>query len=229
MAKNNDKQEKKLISDMLADFIQENRKRLIIGIAALIVLLGGGVIGMSVRGALERRAISRVETLNERYEALRFDINESSKAEEVRVLLEELGAFAGGHTGYAGSRASALMGAIHGDQKNWGEAEQAWLAAAKKGAKTYLAPAALYNAAIASEEGGNADAAIGYLRECLAYRDDFPAAARAQFAIGRLLESLQKTDEAIEAYRELIENWPAETVWTNLANSRILTLSGSNS
>jgi hypothetical protein len=53
---------------------------------------------------------------------------------------------------------------------------------------------------------------------------DFPAAAHAQFAIGRLEESRGNTDAALGAYRKLIENWPEESDWVNLAHSRVISL-----
>lgn len=221
--------EKEGISDALADFLQRNRKTLIISAAAALIIVAGLIAALGVRNVLRTEAVKAVEALTERYEALRFNINDSSKAEDVGALLADLGVFAEKNSAYAGFRSYALIGSIHGDQKNWPEAEQAWLNAAKKGAKTYFVPVALYNAAIAAEESGNLEAAIGHLQEALVHKDDFPAAARAQFAIGRLEEARGRKEEAIEAYRQVIENWPNETDWTNLANSKILVLSGLNS
>jgi tetratricopeptide (TPR) repeat protein len=82
----------------------------------------------------------------------------------------------------------------------------------------------LFNAAAAAEEQGNLEAAIELYRQTLNYADIFPAAPRAQFAVGRLWEAQQNKEAAIEAYRGLIDKWPAETVWTGLANSRIIAL-----
>jgi len=52
----------------------------------------------------------------------------------------------------------------------------------------------------------------------------FPAAPRAQFSVGRLRESLNEDEKAIEAYRAVISSWPNDQVWTNLARSRIIAL-----
>ncbi|MDR0554959.1 MAG: tetratricopeptide repeat protein [Treponema sp.] len=229
MTKVEERQGKKLVSDMIAGFIQRNRKGLVVCITAAFVIVAAVIAGISIRNIVERNAIGRLEALNDRYESLRFNINESAQADDVRVLLEELTVFADKNSAYAGSRACSLIGSIHADQKNWADAEQAWLKAAKKGGKSYLTPAALYNAAVAAEEGGNLEKAIEHLRECISYQNDFPAAVRAQFTIGRLQETLRLNEDAIESYRTLIEKWPSEKVWTNLANSRIIILSGLNS
>jgi tetratricopeptide (TPR) repeat protein len=219
-----EKKESVPAGEVLAGFIQKNRRRIIAGFIFLAALVGGVIGGYSIRDSMRTRGISRVEVFNERYEALRFDINESAKADEINALLEELEAFAAKQSGYPGTRAYTIIANIRGDQKNWAEAEQAWTRAAQRGAKTYLAPVALFNAAVAAEERGNLENAIELYRQTIDYADIFPAAARALFSVGRLWEAQQKKEAAIEAYQELIDKWPGETAWTSLANSRIIAL-----
>jgi TolA-binding protein len=77
---------------------------------------------------------------------------------------------------------------------------------------------------VAAEEQGSLEEAIRLYGETVNYADSFPSAPRAQFSIGRLREALDDQEAAIEAYRVVIDRWPAETVWTGLANSRIITL-----
>ena len=157
---------------------------------------------------------------------------ETSTAEpaidELAALMEELETFAKKHSGiaagYAGGRAWSILASIHGDRKDWEQAEAAWAAAAKAGKKTYLAPLALFNAGAAAEEQGRAAQAIEYYSASLSAAADFPAAPRAQFAVGRLQESLGETDAAMEAYRAVISGWSYDKVWTNLAQSRIIAL-----
>jgi tetratricopeptide (TPR) repeat protein len=229
MANAEENKEKKYINELIIDIIQKNRK-IIIGAGIFIaVMIIGFAIGVSVADALEARAISRVEAFEERYEALRFGINEPDMEEEVEALTGEVSAYASGTSGYSGARAYMLTASIHADRKNWKEAEEAWVQAAGKGGKSYLVPVSLFNAAVAAEEGGDTEAAIAHYTETLVYADSFPQAARAQFAIGRLQEERRNREAAIEAYRALIAKWPAETIWINLANSRIIALSGLNS
>jgi tetratricopeptide (TPR) repeat protein len=229
MAHPEEKNEKLSAAELIAAGIQKNRKFIIGGGIAVIILVIGFVAGLAIRDAITTKAISQVEAFNERYEAIRFDINEPSREEEVKALLDELVAYAPKAPGYPAVRSYVLTASIHADRKNWQEAEQAWLLAAKKGAKTYLAPVSLFNAAVAAEEAGNIEDAIAHYTEALVYADVFPQAAKAQFSIGRLREEQQNKEAAIEAYRAVIEKWPTETTWINLANSRIIALSGLNS
>jgi tetratricopeptide (TPR) repeat protein len=170
------------------------------------------------------KAISELEDFNRRYEILRFDINDPSKEGDVNELLKDLTAFAEKKSGYAGGRAWFFIGSIRADKKEWQEAENAYTGAAKTAAKTYLEPVAYFNAAAAAEEQGNIGGAIDLYTKCLSLSVLFPAAARAQFSIGRLKEAQNDNAAALEAYRAVISGWPSDTVWTNLANSRIIVL-----
>jgi tetratricopeptide (TPR) repeat protein len=208
-------------------FIQNNRRKLFILLGCAAALLAVFIGVLVVTDALTARNISRVEGFTERYDALRFTIAEESGAEDVAALLADISAFAPGASGYAGSRAYALIAGIHGDKKEWAEAEQAWRDAAKKaGKKSYLTPVALFNAAAAAEEQGKIPEAIALYTECLSARDSFPSAPRAQFAVGRLEEKRGNREGALEAYRTLRANWPNDTIWRNLAQTRIISLGG---
>jgi predicted negative regulator of RcsB-dependent stress response len=223
------KKEKRSFSDALADFIQRNRKGLLIAVIALVVLVIGFIAGNAIRSSLREKANSAVEDFARRYEVLVIDINEPEKAEEVTTLLDELNAFAGKTSGYAGARAYSLAASIYAEQKNWASAESSWRNSAKKAGSSYLAPASLFNAAVAAEEQGNLDQAVELYAESAAHVSAFPAAARAQFEIGRLRESQGDTQAALEAYRLIQEKWANESTWINLAQSRIILLSNTES
>jgi tetratricopeptide (TPR) repeat protein len=171
-----------------------------------------------------KKAISTVEELGNRYETLRYTITEDYYASDVENLLSDLESFAKKNSGYAGSKAWSLIGNIRCERKEWPEAETAWAAAAKAAPKIYLAPLAWFNAGVAAEEQGKTVEAIDYYAKSLAAPSGFSAAPRAQFSIGRLRESLGETAAAVDAYRAVISGWPYDTVWVNLAYSRIITL-----
>jgi tetratricopeptide (TPR) repeat protein len=216
--------EKISVYDHINNFVQKNRKAIFIFLGSVLLFLVLFAAAAGIIGSLRTKAINEVEEFNRRYEALRFNINDSSKETEVADLLKDLTGFAEKHSGYAGSRAWSMIAGIHADKKEWQEAEKAYTGAAKAGAKTYLAPVAYFNAAAAAEEQGNIDGAIEFYTQCAAFSDIFPAAARAQFAIGRLKEAQNDKAAAVEAYQRVISGWPADGVWTNLARSRIILL-----
>jgi tetratricopeptide (TPR) repeat protein len=216
--------EKLSLSEGINDFVQKNRKSIFVSLGVIVLLLAGCVAALSIMDLLRKKAISEVEALSSRYEALRFTIAEESSAADVEALLADLEAFAKKSSGYSGGRAWALAAAIRGDKKEWEQAESAWVNAADAAAKTYLGPAALFNAAVAAEEQGKNTEALDHYTKSLSLASVFPAAPRAQFSIGRLKETLNDDAAAIEAYRAVIANWPYDTVWTNFAHSRLVAI-----
>jgi predicted negative regulator of RcsB-dependent stress response len=225
MAATDEKKEKRSFSDSLADFIQNNRRGLLVSMIVILVTVIGFIAGNAIRSSLREKANGAIEDFIQRYEVLVIDINESEKAEDVKTLLEELDAFAGKNSGYAGARAYSLAASVHAEQKDWVQAESAWKNSAKKAGNSYMASVSLFNAATAAEEQGETDRAIELYAQSVAHGSDFPSGARAQFAIGRLRESQGDTQAALEAYRLIPEKWAGESAWINLAQSRIILLS----
>jgi tetratricopeptide (TPR) repeat protein len=214
------------LDDRINNFIQNNRRKILICLGAVVFGVAAFIAVVTIRNKLWEGAIIQVEDFTRRYEELRFNITDEANTETVAALLTELSAFAPRASGYPGSRAYALIAGIHGDKKEWAEAEQAWRDAAKKAGKTYLAPVALFNAASAAEEQGKTADAIALYTECLGMAELFPSSPRAQFAIGRLEEKQGNKENALEAYRNLRINWPSDTFWRNLAQSRIIIIEG---
>ena len=224
------KNEKLSPTEQLIEFVQKNRKAFFIGFASIIAVIAVLIVGVSVRDKMQEKALSRVEAYTRRYEELKAFINSDEpeaalKQVDLAVLLVEIDGFSGKSTGFPAARAYSLSAAILSEQKNWDLAEKAYLDAAKAAGKSYLAPVSFYNAAVAAEESGNAENAVAHYKRALDYGNIFPAAARAQFSIGRVEESRGNTPAALEAYNTLIAKWPSDPVWTNLAQSRILALS----
>ena len=218
------------INDRVADFIQKNRKILFIGLIALVVVLAGFITFVIVRENLLERALSQVDGFSRNYEALRIEGDSDdpymvSRMAEIAVLLVNVEGFAARNSGFAAARAYSLAANINWDLNNRDEAERAWLDAAKAAGKNYLAPVSLYNAAVAAEERGDIETAIAHYKGALEHGIVFPSAVRAQFSIGRLEESRNMKDAALEAYRNVLSNWPNDPLWPNLAQSRILALS----
>lgn len=226
MAATEEIKEKRSFNDALANFIQHNRRGLLISLIAAVVLVVGFIAGFSIRDGLRIKAIGAVEDFTRRYDILVMDINESAKAADVEALLDDVTAFGAKHGGYAGARAYSIAASIYAERKDWGEAEKAWQRSAKSAGNSYLAPVSLFNAAVAAEEQGKLTEAISFYTESAAHLSAFPGAARAQFAIGRLYEAQGDTQAALEAYRLIPEKWRNESTWINLAQDRIIVLSG---
>jgi tetratricopeptide (TPR) repeat protein len=224
-----EKKEEQGIGDAIANFIQNKRRGIIICLAGIVIVVVGCIAGFAIRNVLHDKALGVLTDFSDRYDKLIIDVSEPEKAVDVQTLLDELAAFTGRHSGYVAAQAHFIAASIYAEKKDWPQAEKEWNDAAKDGAKTYLAPSALFNAAVAAEEQGNMAQAVAYYTESLSYAADFPEAPRAQFAIGRLLETQGDTQGALEAYKIIMEKWSNAAVWINLAQNRILVLENSGS
>jgi len=211
-------------SEKINEFIQKNRKPIVISAVSLLVILIAVIAALSLMDMFRNRAIAAVEELNDRYETMLPSITEEYFSEDVNSLLEELTEFANKNSGYAGGRAWLMIGGIHAAKKDWAPAEAAYASAARTASKNYLAPIAWFNAAAAAEEQGKTAEAIEYYSSSLAVPSTFSAAPRAQFSVGRLHETLNEDEKAIEAYRAVISGWSYDQIWSNLARSRIIAL-----
>jgi len=212
------------VGEGINEFIQRHRKPIFGAIGLILVSLIAFIVVLSIMDVVRAKANSAVEDFSSRYETLLPTIAEEFSETDVEELLAELEAFARKNSGYAAGKAWSIIANIHGQKKDWPAAEAAWALSAKAAAKTYLASIAFFNAGAAAEEQGKTEEAIGYYTSSLVGSSDFPAAPRAQFAIGRLQESLGDTAAAIEAYRAVISGWSYDQVWPSLAHSRIIAM-----
>jgi tetratricopeptide (TPR) repeat protein len=209
------------IGEKLIEFIEKYRKIILVSIGVLAVSFIGLVIFISLQDVFQKKTIAEVEDLSDRFEELRFLMEDGSHASDVETLLADLDKFVKNKNGYSGSKAWSMIAQIHSSRKDWQKSKDAWLNAAKIGNKTYLAPISLFNAAVAAEEQGNLSEAIELLEKSISHPFEFPAAPRAQFSIGRLYEKQNNFSAAIEAYRTVLTNWQDVPVWQHLARSRI--------
>jgi len=210
--------------EKINEFIQKNRKPIFITAASLLVILFAAIAALSLMDMFRNRAIAALEELNDSYETLAPSFTDEYYEDDVNSLLDELTDFANKHSGYPGGRAWLLAGGIHAAKKDWALAETAYVSAARAAGKSYLTPVAWFNAAAAAEEQGKTAEAIGYYSSSLTTAAVFSAAPRAQFSVGRLHETLNEDEKAIEAYRAVISGWPYDSVWAKLARSRIIAL-----
>jgi tetratricopeptide (TPR) repeat protein len=233
-------------NDIMYNFFEKNRKSFFVSGIVIAVLLIGLVAALIVRDVMQKDAIAKLDILVERYNELikgNLSVNSISDIEidggaDVNIafdgsasvniaafddLLTDLQSLGEKSYGYPAARAWLMAANIYHERNSFKEAQDAWLAGAAKGGSTHLAPVCLYNAAVAGEAAGDLEAALSNYQKALAFAG-FPAAAHAQFSVARLEEARGDNDAAIAAYRTLIEKWPADTDWTNLAHSRILFL-----
>ena len=218
------------VNERIGEIIQKSRMQLLVALAAIVMAIAVFVIVSVVREKGQSDALSKVDEFNRSYGKIKTSLSNEESSDisqqlELGILLAELTEFENNNSGFAAARAYSISASINMDQRNWEAAEEKWLKAADAAPKSYFAPVAVYNAAVAAEERGNIESAIAYYSRAANFGESFPAAARAQFSVGRLEESRNNRDSAVEAYRNLLAKWPNEPVWPNLAQNRLLILS----
>lgn len=222
--------EKVNAGEKIGDFIQARRKVFLVFLGVFVFAFLGMVAYLLVSDNLNSKDNAAVEELTRRFSEVKIHINPEQSSEDVDVLLADLETFTdkkslffSGKT-FARGKAWSLIGQIHSGREDWPHAQFAWENAAKYGVKTYLGPIALFEAAVAAEEQGDIERAIELLQQCVDHKFEFPSAPRAQFSIGRLNEQLGNKEEALEAYRTVLINWPEMPVFHNLARTRIISI-----
>ena len=211
------------LADRLIAFIQ---KRRIVLMTSVIVIFAGIAITGGIYFFIEtseKSAASSIEAFAARYDELRATTDDSKKEEKITALIADLKKVATAK-GYSSARAFAIIASIHADKKDWAEAERNWLDSVNAAPKSYLAPISLYNAAAADEEKGDSKKAVELYTKCANdYKDSFPLAPRALFAVGRINEDQKDYTAANATYKKIIEQWPNDN-WTKLAHGRILSI-----
>jgi tetratricopeptide (TPR) repeat protein len=206
----------------ISNFIENKRRHILIGLVSFALICAGFVVTMLVLEAGNKKAIKILdETFIPQYKTL---IGEGELSEEDSgKFINDVKEFARKHSGYAAAKAFSLAADVYYKKSDWKEAREAYLQAALKAGKNYLAPVSYFNAAASAEKDKNIDAAIEDYTKAFSY-PDFSQAAHAQFSAGRLYEAVKKIDLAKEAYQNIIDKWPKDTNWTSAAHSRLIYL-----
>ena len=192
----------------------------------VVILLVTGIIVIGAIGTGVFFAVS--ENINkkglEQLDEISFALTSSSGgdyAAREEMALSRLDSFAA-KKGVVGARANMLLAEIHFNGKRYAEARGAWLKAAACRPAAYIAPLSWYNAAVCSEELGEADEAFTYYEKAGAQKD-FPLKTHALFNAGRIKDENADYEAAAVKYQELSDNHAGDS-WANLAMSRLITL-----
>lgn len=143
---------------------------------------------------------------------------------EENAVIEKLSKFVfKNSSSYVLFRASTAIAEIYFQRKNFEEALKYYEKAGLSGKNNYTAGVAYFNAAAAADELGDTDKALEYYKKAYSIKD-FPLKPRAMFNSGRICEALDKKEDAILIYNELLQKFPRDE-WALLAKSRIIVIS----
>lgn len=192
-------------------------------VAAIVVV----AVIATVKSKATSKGIEQIDTISYTLtkDADKLPEGESEKAAEIasrqNAAIEQLSALSE-KSGVVGLRANMLIAEIKFAQKNYEEARAAWLKAISAKGKNYTTSLCYFNAAVCSENLGDAESAISYYKSA-SDDEDFVLVDHALFSLGRVNESAQKYEDAKAAYEKLFD-LHSTSDWGKLAKSRLIAL-----
>ena len=216
--------EDKNFKTVLATFLSNNwRALLVIAVIIVVLVIGGGIYTLVHQNRVENSAVAaeQVQSLYADWQAAEGEEKDEIAQQLVSAGEEAIDNFSGM---YAAARSHLVLGRMAYDQEIFEKALEHFNALADSQPKSYLAPVSLMYAATAHEETEEYENAIAaYQRVRENYFDTFPEVPHALFSIGRLYEKIDNKDAAMQAYNEVIDDFSSSN-WTNLARDRIIYL-----
>jgi tetratricopeptide (TPR) repeat protein len=208
----------------LGNLLQKYRGVLLVTIAVLLVVVAAVAIWTQIDAASKNAFAVKIEKSQTDYGTWMLEADDK-KAEAGKTLEADLADIEkSAPVGYGLAKAWFLDGNYLATQKKWPDASNAFRKAYEADPSSYLAPIALVNSAVAQEQAGSVDAALkAYAEFEKTFASDAVLAPQVFFTEGRLLESQSKTDDALAAYKKLLQKFP-ESNWTKLGRDRILLL-----
>ncbi len=207
-------------------------KTILILCGALIVLVVALVAFFEIRANNQRKALIAIESIQNELEAYRA-LSPAERQESVfENLINNIHTLINNHRSlsYIQARAHFLLGTLYAENELWLKAAEAYSTVFNKQRRSYLAPLALYNQAVANEIAGDVPGAIVTLQEFITYYEnaEVPYLPRALFNIGRLYETQRDLDMARSYYQRVI-NEHSDSDYVTLATNRLIVLQLSQS
>ncbi|MFA5467852.1 MAG: tetratricopeptide repeat protein [Sphaerochaetaceae bacterium] len=206
MAKTKEESSKGKLEQKFATFVKSNQVAIIVVVAAIVLALV--VLGIALRISNNQATARQVEI-----DALQRDYEQwkGAKDEDNAELKAKLLALSKrGGKSYPVVKALYLQGLLAYEEGAYEEANGSFLAAAERNKESYLAPLALFNAAVCSEQlGDNLKAIELYQRIYDDYGSDAVESPRALFSLARLYENDGELDLAKAIFQQLSDEFPA--------------------
>ncbi|MFP4426169.1 MAG: tetratricopeptide repeat protein [Spirochaetaceae bacterium] len=222
------REEERTLQQRFIEFLSRYRAALLTILVLIVVGIVGSFLYLEISDRRATEAANLAEELRTSYQEW-LELEEEGDQEEKSTLKEEIDSTASeildryGNT-FAAQRAHFVLAGLAWENENYEEAASRYALLAEEFPRSYLAPVALFNAAIAQEELGNPEEAeVLYQRLVEEYADSSAQVPRALFALGRLSESADAYEEAASYYNRILDEY-GESSWTTLARNRIIFL-----
>ncbi len=217
------KAEKVTISQKFNNFLSKYRVVLLTVIIVFVCFFIALVGFTMITESNSNKAFETVESVVDQWETARAATDKTGLPAQEDAFIVTLQKVASSNkTSYAGAHAYMTIGEVYFSRKDWKNAQEQYLLAAKAAPRAYTAGLAFFNAGVCADELGNSDEALTNLNKALAC-ENFNLKSRVLFNIGRIEEQRTNKDAAIAAYEKMAEQFPNDD-WTSLAKSRIIAL-----
>lgn len=227
MAKKNETTTSGKIESKFNNFLIAKKKLLIIVAVAVLVIVTGLWIGLSIADSRADNLQLSIDNLQRTYSEWTYlEDKTTSEAESMKDSLEtELSDLASkGGKSYPVLKAEYLLGLISYEDGAFDVALDHFLTVAEKGSQTYLGSLALFNAGVASEQLGEIGKALEYYQSVYdTYGSEAAEAAKALFSVARLHEAQGNNDLALAVFQQLADEFSASE-YAKLAQTRLVML-----
>ena len=212
----------------MAEYLKGHRKHLIfLSVAVLVLLAGIGGVEFFSSKKIEKATLLAEDIVDVYGQWVNSaDADKASVREELDGLMEN--AIQDYSGSYAEMRAYYTKGLLLAGEEKWSDSADSFLAVADKFTDSYLASAALFNAASLKDQAGDVDAAMALFQRILdEFADVSSDIPEVLFNMGRLYEEKGNGAGAVESYEKIVSDYSSSS-WTNIAKSRIIAINTSN-
>ncbi|MCR4734932.1 MAG: tetratricopeptide repeat protein [Treponema sp.] len=216
-----EKEEIKGTGKKVNEFLEKNRKVLLICCITFVVVLAAFLIFEGVKTYSTNKGLSALDSIFYQMTQGSAELEESELDAKRNEFIESLKPYTN-KSGIVGVRANLICAELSYQKKDYANAITYWNLAERKGKKYYTAPISSFNKAVCYEQLGDLDNALAAYK-LAAENEDYILKNHAKFSYGRILETQGKFAEAAEVYTKLNDDYPDDK-WALLAKTRLLTL-----
>ena len=203
------------------NFLLRNRKPLLCIIAVLVVAAVGVSVAFGILDSGRKSGLKAVDAIENTYTKNNDSLSDSELSSRQDEALKALEPYTS-KKDVVGVRASMLAAEIYFERRNYSDSLSHWLNAAAASGKSYTASICYYNAAVCSDELGNADDAASYYEKASDDKE-FYLASHALFNLGRVKEGSGDYAGAVASYQKAVDSYSGDE-YAKLSQSRIIAL-----
>ena len=212
------------VVSVVSAIVERYRLPLLVVAGVVVASLAVWLIWAERERSVEESSALRAEQLQDRFEAWNGAPEGTRKTNlgndlvaEAELLLKQF------PSRYAAQRALYVRAEYRFATEQWQDAAGDWQELAERWPDSYLAPLSIFNAAVAMEEAGDAEAAHEHLERLVADWEDNLLVPRALFSIGRIAEQRADYEAAREAYARVTDDHGGSS-WATAVRNRLIAL-----